>query len=154
MEWKSKPWEALTRDEWHGMVRLRLDVFVVEQDCPYPDLDGKDLRAWHVWGEEESLSKGAAAVACARVLGPGVSYAEPSIGRVATRRDQRGKGIGKELMRRSIEVAEQTWPGGDIRISAQCYLERWYGDLGFVAVGSPYLEDDIPHIQMIKSSVA
>ena len=51
MEWKSKPWEALTRDEWHAMVRLRVDVFVVEQDCPYPDLDGKDLRAWHVWGE-------------------------------------------------------------------------------------------------------
>ena len=83
-----------------------------------------------------------------------MSYAELSIGRVATRRDQRGKGIGKELMRRCIEVAEQTWPGGDIRISAQCYLEEWYGDLGFVAVGSPYLEDDIPHIQMIKSSVA
>ena len=61
MEWKSKPWEALTRDEWHGMVRLRIDVFVVEQDCPYPDLDGKDLRAWHVWGEEESVNKGAAA---------------------------------------------------------------------------------------------
>ena len=154
MEWKSKPWEALTRDEWHGMVRLRIDVFVVEQDCSYPDLDGKDLRAWHVWGEEESVTKGAAAVACARILAPGVSYAELSIGRVATRRDQRGKGIGKELMRRCIEVAEQTWPGGDSRISAQCYLEEWYGDLGFVAVGSPYLEDDIPHIQMIKSSVA
>ena len=92
MEWKSKPWEALTRDEWHAMVRLRVDVFVVEQDCPYPDLDGKDLRAWHVWAEEEPVAKGAAAVACARILAPGVSYAEPSIGRVATRRDQRGKG--------------------------------------------------------------
>ncbi|MEC7477022.1 MAG: hypothetical protein VYD65_03250 [Bacteroidota bacterium] len=63
MEWKSKPWEALTRDEWHAMVRLRVDVFVVEQDCPYPDLDGKDLRAWHVWAEEEPVAKGAAAVA-------------------------------------------------------------------------------------------
>jgi len=154
MEWKAKPWEALTRDEWHAMVRLRVDVFVVEQDCPYPDLDGKDLRAWHVWGEEESVAKGAAAVACARILARGVSYAEPSIGRVATRRDHRGKGIGKELMRRSIEVAEQTWPGQDIRISAQCYLEQWYAELGFVAVGSPYLEDDIPHIQMVRSSVA
>lgn len=154
MEWKSKPWEALTGDEWHAMVRLRVDVFVVEQDCPYPDLDGKDLRAWHVWGEKEPVAKGSAAVAYARILAPGVSYAEPSIGRVATRRDQRGKGIGKELMRRSIEVAEQTWPGQDIRISAQCYLEGWYEELGFVAVGSPYLEDDIPHIQMVKSSVA
>lgn len=154
MKWHAKQWNDLTRDELHAMVRLRIDVFVVEQDCPYPDLDGKDLRAWHVWGEEESVTKGAAAVACARILAPGVSYAELSIGRVATRRDQRGKGIGKELMRRCIEVAEQTWPGGDIRISAQCYLEEWYGDLGFVAVGSPYLEDDIPHIQMIKSSVA
>lgn len=154
MEWKAKPWEALTRDEWHAMVRLRVDVFVVEQDCPYPDLDGKDLRAWHVWGEEESVAKGASAVACARILAPGVSYAETSIGRVATRRDQRGKGIGKELMKRSIDVAAQTWPDQGIRISAQCYLEGWYEELGFCSVGAPYLEDDIPHIQMLRSAGA
>lgn len=152
--WKAKPWTELTRDELHGLVRLRVDVFVVEQDCPYSDLDGKDLRAWHVWKEGEGVAKGSAMLACARVLGPGVSYAEPSIGRVATRRDRRSEGLGKELMERSIEVCERTWPGHDIRISAQCYLESWYGDLGFVSVGEAYLEDGIPHIQMLRSARA
>ena len=127
---------------------------MVEQDCPYPDLDGKDLRAWHVWGEDAGGVKGASALAYARILAPGVSYAEPSIGRVATRRDRRGQGIGKDLMLQSIQVAERVWPGHDIRISAQCYLEQWYNDLGFASVGEPYLEDDIPHIQMLRSGVA
>ena len=152
--WKAKPWKELTRDEWYGLVRLRVDVFVVEQDCPYSDLDGKDLRAWHVWKEGEDVAKGAAMLACARVLGPGVSYAEPSIGRVATRRDRRSEGLGKELMKRSIEVCERAWPGQDIRISAQCYLEAWYGELGFASFGKPYLEDGIPHIQMLRSARA
>jgi len=150
--WKAKPWIDITRDEWHGLVRLRVDVFVVEQDCPYSDLDGKDLRAWHVWKEGEDVAKGTAMLACARVLGPGVSYAEPSIGRVATRRDCRSEGLGKELMQQSIEVCERTWPGQDIRISAQCYLEAWYGELGFAPVGEHYLEDGIPHIQMLRSA--
>ena len=150
--WKAKPWKDITRDEWYGLVRLRVDVFVVEQDCPYSDLDGKDLRAWHVWKEGEDVAKGTAMLACARVLGPGVSYAEPSIGRVSTRRDRRSEGLGKELMQRSIEVCERTWPGQDIRISAQCYLEGWYGELGFAPVGEPYLEDGIPHIQMLRSA--
>lgn len=150
--WHAKPWAELVRDEWHGIVRLRVDVFVVEQDCPYSDLDGKDLRAWHVWAEEDSLAKGASALAYARVLAPGVSYAEPSIGRVATRRDRRSEGLGKELMNQSIAVCERVWPGQGIRISAQCYLEAWYVDLGFVSVGEPYLEDGIPHIQMLRSA--
>ena len=154
MKWHAKQWSDLTRDELHAMVRLRIDVFVVEQDCPYSDLDGKDLRAWHVWAEDEKESKGAAAVACARVLGPGVSYAEPSIGRVATRRDSRGSGLGKALMENSIAVCEEVWPGHDIRISAQCYLEAWYEGLGFKPVGEPYLEDGIPHLQMVRSGVA
>ena len=153
MEWKAKPWDALTRDEWHAMVRLRVDVFVVEQDCPYPDLDGK-VCVLGMCGAKRSLWPREQLLWHVPESWPRGEYAEPSIGRVATRRDQRGKGIGKELMRRSIEVAEQTWPGQDIRISAQCYLEGWYGELGFVALGSPYLEDDIPHIQMVKSSVA
>ena len=149
--WHAKPWNELTRDEWHGLLRLRVDVFVVEQDCPYSELDGKDMRAWHVWAGNKDESKGAPMLACARVLAPGVSYAEPSIGRVATRRDQRGRGLGKELMERSIAVCQQTWPDQAIRISAQCYLEEWYAELGFEPVGESYLEDDIPHIQMLRS---
>lgn len=154
LTWRECAWNDLTRDELHGVVRLRVDVFVLEQDCPYSDLDGKDQRAWHVWAEDQPLTKGGAAAAYARVLAPGVSYAEPSIGRVATRRDRRGAGTGKELMLRSLEVAERLWPGQGVRISAQCYLEEWYGELGFTSVGEPYLEDGIPHIQMLRSAGA
>ena len=152
MKWNAKPWRELTRDEFHAIVRLRVDVFVLEQDCPYADLDGKDQRSWHVWAEDQSLSTGASAAAYARLLAPGVSYAEPSIGRVATRRDCRGEGLGKNLMERSILTTEQLWPGQGVRISAQCYLEDWYGELGFTSVGEPYLEDGIPHIQMLRSA--
>lgn len=151
MKWFAKPWSDLSRDELHALVRLRVDVFVVEQDCPYSDLDGKDLRAWHIWAEEEPMPKGASAVACARILAPGVGYKEPSIGRVATRRDRRGEGLGAELMKRAIDVAERLWPDQSIRISAQCYLEDWYGELGFSSVGESYLEDGIPHVQMLRS---
>jgi len=154
MKWNAKAWRDLSRDEFHAIIRLRVDVFVLEQDCAYSDLDGKDLRSWHVWAEDQCSSTGASAVSYARVLAPGVSYAEPSIGRVATRRDRRGAGMGKELMRRSLEVAERLWPGQGVRISAQCYLEEWYGDLGFTSVGEPYLEDGIPHIQMLRSAGA
>ena len=154
MRWNAKAWRDLTRDEFHAILRLRVDVFVLEQECAYGDLDGKDLRSWHVWAEDQSSSTGASAVSYARVLAPGVSYAEPSIGRVATRRDRRGAGTGKELMLRSLKVAERLWPGQGVRISAQCYLEQWYGELGFTSVGEPYLEDGIPHIQMLRSAGA
>jgi ElaA protein len=154
LAWHELPWKDVTRDQWHGVTRLRVDVFVVEQDCPYSDMDGKDLRGWHVWAEDHPLEKGGAAAAYARVLAPGVSYAEPSIGRVATRQDRRGEGLGRELMARCIEVSERVWPGLPIRISAQCYLEGWYEELGFESVGEPYLEDGIPHVQMLRSGVA
>jgi len=154
MNWKTKPWTDVSRDEFHAVVRLRVNVFVVEQDCPYSDLDGKDLRGWHVWAEDQPLEKGGAVAAYARVLAPGVSYAEPSIGRVATRQDCRGQGVGRELMERCIDVWERVWPGNSVRISAQCYLEGWYEDLGFESVGETYLEDGIPHIQMLRSACA
>lgn len=153
MQWKVARWEALSRDEWHGMVRLRVDVFVLEQDCPYSDLDGKDLRSLHVWLEDKELGKGHPAAAYARVVAPGVSYAEPSIGRVVTRHDRRGEGLGRELMRRCIDACRTEWPDMPIRISAQCYLEQFYSDLGFVLVGEPYLEDGIPHVEMLLSAL-
>ena len=124
-----------------AMVRLRVDVFVVEQDCPYPDLDGKDLRAWHV-GRREPVAKGAAAVACARSWRRELRRAQHWQGR-----HEKGpprKGIGKELMQRSIAVAEQTWPGQDIRISAQCYLEGWYRNWDLRS-GFALPRSDIPH---------
>ena len=153
MDWKVKPWKDVSRDEWHAVVRLRVDVFVLEQDCPYSDLDGKDLRALHVWLEDHDVSKGHAVAAYARVLAPGVSYREPSIGRVVTRYDRRGEGLGRELMRQCIDACQREWPGRDVRISAQCYLEQFYLELGFATVGEPYLEDGIPHVEMVLSVV-
>ena len=146
-------WDQLTRDELHAVLRLRIDIFVVDQDCPYPDLDGKDLNSVHVFSmrEGESPVSGVSAASYIRICAPGVSYKEPSIGRVATALDRRGKGLGQEVMKRAIEECDKLWPGQGIRISAQCYLEKFYGDLGFVSTGEQYLEDDLPHIQMCRS---
>ena len=145
-------WSDLTRDQFHSIVRLRIDVFVVEQNCPYPELDTKDLKSIQVYAlkSDENIVLGDSAVACVRICSPGVSYPEPSIGRVATRPDCRKIGLGIDIMKRAIDTCESAYPGLGIRISAQCYLEKFYSDLGFFSTGDTYLEDDIPHIQMFR----
>ena len=147
-------WGDLTRDELHAIMRLRIDVFVVEQDCPYPELDGKDLKSIHVYAfkSDDDETSGDAAAATVRICAPGLSYSEPSIGRVATRPDCRGVGLGIEIMNRAIAECDKHYPDLGIRISAQCYLEKFYADLGFKSTGEAYLEDDIPHIQMFRAS--
>jgi len=147
-------WGDLSRDDFHAILRLRIDVFVVEQDCPYPELDGKDLKSIHVYAfkSDDDMSSGASAAATVRICAPGLSYSEPSIGRVATRSDCRGVGLGIEIMNRAISECDKHYPDLGIRISAQCYLEKFYADLGFKSTGEPYLEDDIPHIQMFRAS--
>ena len=118
MEFQVSQWEDLTRDQLHSIVRLRVDVFVVEQNCPYPDLDGKDLSSLHVFSmrEGEEPESGVSAASYIRICAPGVSYKEPSIGRVATALDRRGEGLGREIMLRAIEVCDQQWPNEGIRI--------------------------------------
>lgn len=145
-------WEDLTRDELHAILRLRIDVFVVEQDCPYPDLDGKDLKSDHLYilKDGETAQSGKPAAAYIRVCYPGVSYKEPAIGRVVTAEDQRGKALGKLIMQKGIEHCDKMWPNQGIRISAQKYLTKFYEDLGFEVCSEPYLEDDIPHVQMFR----
>ena len=147
-------WSDLTRDQFHSIVRLRISVFVVEQDCPYPELDTKDLSSIHVYALRigENIALGDSAVACVRICAPGISYPEPSIGRVATRPDCRKIGLGLDIMKRAIEACESAYPGQGIRISAQCYLEKFYSDLGFSSTGETYLEDNILHIQMFRPS--
>ena len=147
-------WSDLTREEFHSIVRLRIDVFVVEQDCPYPELDAKDLKSIQVYAlkSDENIASGDSAAACVRICAPGVSYPEPSIGRVATRPDCRKMGLGIEIMKRAIGACESAYPGQGIRISAQCYLEKFYANLGFSSTGETYLEDNIPHIQMFRPS--
>ena len=147
-------WSDLTRDELHAILRLRIDVFVVEQNCPYPELDGKDLKSIHVYAVESDndIASGEAAAATIRICAPGENYSEPSIGRVATRIDCRGIGLGIEVMNRAIAECDKQYSGLGIRISAQCYLEKFYADLGFESTGETYLEDEIPHIQMFRAS--
>lgn len=149
--WKCKFWEELDREELYGLLRLRAEVFVVEQDCPYQDLDDKDRSGLHLWAERSDCpaSDGGEVLALTRLLPVGVSYPdEVSIGRVVTARSVRRSGLGKELMKRSLEALHRQWPGQPIRLSAQQYLERFYSDFGFEAVGDPYLEDGIPHVAM------
>ena len=151
-EFKVKSWEELSKDEFHACLRLRVNVFVVEQDCPYPDLDTKDQKSLHVFLEakSEDFSDGDYTEAYLRICKPGVSFKEPSIGRVVTSKRSRGKGLGVKLMEKGIEVCESLWPNQGIRTSAQKYLEKFYIELGFKRCSDPYLEDNIPHVQMFR----
>ena len=142
-----KPYSDLTLDELYELLQFRQEVFVVEQNCPYLDADGeKDRASWHLW----LTDLGGRMIAYCRVLPKGLSYAEYiAIDRVISRLDQRGTGVGRQIMEEAIHWIEVTWPGQQVKISAQCYLDRFYQSLGFVATGENYLEDDIPHQAMI-----
>lgn len=146
MRWKLLPFDQLSADQVYDLLAARIEVFVVEQDCPYQDVDGRDRHALHCWAENAS-----GVLAYGRITAPGVRFAEPSIGRVITTQAGRGQGLGRALMNRCISACEQHWPEQAIRISAQQYLEQFYTSLGFVSVGGPYLEDNIPHLEMLRA---
>lgn len=127
--------------EW---LALRIEVFVVEQTCPYQECDGKDPHAIHMLGRVEGKL-----VAGCRILAPGISYdGYASIGRVVTHQDARGKGYGRTMMLEAIAYCRQHFSEA-VKISAQAYLEDFYTELGFTTVSEPYLEDDIPHVAMV-----
>jgi len=131
--------------ELHAVYRLRQEVFVVEQGCPYLDADDKDPECHHLFA---SAPQGGC-LACLRLVPPGLSYAEASLGRVATHLSVRGQGLGYEVMRRGLNAAMELFGSTSVRISAQCYLMRFYESFGFKIVGDMYLEDEIPHIEMV-----
>lgn len=143
--WHTAEWPELTRDTWYAIAALRLEVFVVEQNCPYQDFDGKDQHSLHVWATNSEGS----IVAYARIVSPGVSYDEPSIGRVITAMKARGSGLGRRLMTFTMETVEKRYGKMPVRISAQSYLLNFYGEFGFRSVGVEYLEDGIPHTEML-----
>lgn len=145
INWELKTFDCLSVAELYAVMKLRQTVFVVEQNCAYLDADGKDLLSHHLFAR---TTKGDC-VACMRIVAPGISYPEMSIGRVATRKDLRGTGLGRELMRRGMEAAVAIYGSGSIRISAQTYLIRFYESFGFAQLGHEYIEDDIPHIEML-----
>lgn len=140
-----KHFDELTTTELYNLLRLRSDVFVVEQNCAYPDLDNKDQTSFHLlYYADDQLA------ACTRLLPKGLSYKEVSIGRVATSAKHRGIGLGKKLMEASIAGCHEKFGPSPIRISAQQYLLKFYQSLGFVKTSDPYLEDGIMHIEMLK----
>jgi len=141
----TKYFNELTTLELYKILELRARVFVVEQNCAYQDLDGKDLNAHHVMG-----FIGEDLVASTRLLAKNISYDDyPSIGRVVNSPDYRNLGFGKKIMRYSIEQMQILYPNQSIKIGAQQYLHAFYSSLGFVQLGDEYLEDNIPHIPMI-----
>lgn len=144
--WKYNHFSSLNTDELHDILQLRINVFVVEQNCPYPELDGKDKDAFHVYGINE---KGEI-IAVSRILKQGVSYPQISIGRVAVSKEVRLHGTGMVLMKKTLEIAKEIFGENEIRISAQEYLRNFYEKFGFVKITDSYLEDDIPHIGMLR----
>ena len=147
MQWHWTRFAELGVVNLYDALALRCRVFIVEQG-PYQDPDGLDQHAWHLLGRDA----GGVLRAYLRIIDPGVKYDEPSIGRVITAPEARGSGVGRLLMAEGIRHCEAMWPGRGIRISAQAHLRGFYGSLGFEGVGETYLEDDIPHLQMLKAA--
>jgi len=145
LQWVFKSFAELTVNELYAIMRLRQEVFIVEQNCPYLDADGKDMKSHHLMGY-----LGLDLVAYSRLVKPGVSYSEVSIGRVVSSTKHRKRSFGRELMTESIRQIEQLYGPVAIRIGAQQYLQKFYEGFGFVRLGEPYLEDDIPHIIMVR----
>lgn len=143
--WTIKHFDELTALEYHHIVALRTAIFVVEQDCPYLEVDHKDLKSYHVWGEIDGET-----VAVVRIVEPGVSYDELSIGRVAVHKKYRGTNVGNDLMKMSIAFVEKKLGKQTIRISAQEHLQKFYHRFNFKTVSEMYLEDDIPHVEMLR----
>ncbi|AUC74689.1 GNAT family N-acetyltransferase [Olleya sp. Bg11-27] len=144
IEVKVKTFAELTTQELYDVLQLRSEVFVVEQDCVYQDIDGKDQKALHVIG-----FKNKKIVAYTRLFKPGDYFELASIGRVIVDKAQRQYKYGYDIMNASIEAVKTHYNQTEIKISAQCYLKRFYGNLGFKEIGDEYLEDGIPHIGMI-----
>jgi ElaA protein len=149
IDWRLKGFAELSPQEIHDMYRLRVAVFVVEQNCPFQDVDGVDPKSWHLLGHAASPLGGARQlVAYCRFIPAGIKFAEPSIGRVVTAPSVRGSGMGRLLMDEAMRRAAQLWPGQPIRIGAQARLERFYNGYGFAKASEPYDEDGIVHIEM------
>ena len=140
-----KTFNQLSLEELYYLLQLRSEVFVVEQDCVYQDVDGKDHKAIHIIGKKDD-----AIIAYTRIFKQGDYFKEASIGRVVVSEKERHLKYGHQLMVASIKAIEDSFHTKEIKLSAQKYLEKFYTNLGFKTVGEPYLEDGIPHIAMVK----
>ncbi len=148
LDWKTTAFHQFSLDELFDVLHLRVDVFVVEQECAYRELDEYDRHpeVRHLSGYDESGQL----IAYSRLLPTGLRYPEKNFGRFVVRADSRKQGIGHQLMEKSLQEISCFWPKNSIRISAQEYLQRFYSQYGFIRVSDVYLEDGIPHVEMVK----
>ncbi len=149
LTWQCSQFDDLSNEVLYAILKARQVVFVVEQNCAFQDADDVDQHCWHLVGWQVQGSAKILA-AYSRLVPPRIKYDEPSIGRVLTSPACRGEGYGMELMRRAVEKIEELYPGLAIRIGAQQYLEKFYSEFGFQTVSRPYIEDGIPHVEMLR----
>ncbi len=145
VSWHIAEFNKLNPVQLYAALQLRTEVFVMEQNCVFQDMDGCDQDFLHLLGDVDGDL-----ICYARIAAPGIKYSEAVIGRVITHPTLRGKGYGKELMREAVRHCEALWPGAGIKISAQQHLEAFYQDSGFLTVSDPYDEDGIPHVEMLR----
>jgi len=145
MNWMCLTFSQLSTKQLYELLKLRVDIFVVEQTCPYPELDNIDCAkdVYHLLGYQHGKI-----IAYSRLISPGLSYKNTSFGRVAIDKSKRGNGLGQELVATILDYCQQLWPNQNIDIGAQEYLLEFYEAFGFKAISEVYLEDDLPHIDM------
>ena len=150
IQWEVKPFRQLSVDRLFEVLKLRVDVFVVEQACAYPELDDHDrhLETRHLSGRNEFDQL----IAYARLLPPGLRFSEVNLGRFVVKADFRKQGVGHQLLQKALQESSRCWPKTSIRISAQDYLQVFYEQYGFIRISDVYLEDGIPHVEMVKES--
>lgn len=144
MKWKLKSFDELTVNELYKLLQLRVSVFVVEQSCPYPEIDGHDQGCKHLFLEEDGQI-----VAYARLIPQGVLYESASIGRIVVDKTYRKSGYGRELLKKSIDIITGEWGETEIKLHAQVYLLDFYRSFDFIEMSEHYLEDGIPHVDML-----
>ncbi len=147
LDWKLAAFNTLSAPELYAVLQLRTEVFVMEQNCVFQDMDGADDQAMHLLGSQNGQL-----LAYARLFPAGIKFAEASIGRVVTRMSARGGGLGHVLIQQAIAAVHNQWGKQPIRIGAQARLKAYYSQHGFVDVGVPYIEDGIDHIEMVWTS--
>lgn len=147
MEWHVRAFDELTPKELYEILALRSEIFIVEQDVPYQDLDRKDYEAMHIFAKDKGE-----VVAAIRILKPGVAYDEASFGRVVVKQSYRGEKLSSYMICRGLELMQEKWGASSARISAQAYLQSYYATFGFEVCSEPYIEDRLPHIEMVKTS--
>ncbi|WP_313891905.1 GNAT family N-acetyltransferase [Psychrobacillus sp.] len=146
MNWKLLKFEEFDVNRLYEVLKLRVDVFIVEQNCPYPEIDGSDQEALHLmYIENEEV------LAYSRIFPPGAMYDACAIGRVIVKSKARGTGLAKELMEKAIETAENEWQVETIKICAQSHLQKFYASVGFITISDEFDEDGIPHVYMVRN---